>query len=123
MQTLPQDIRIGMEVFDSAHDRIGVIDDFRLSDEDPSRAGPETAGVSEAVRPNDGAFARAIADVFDPDEIPDVLRERMLREGYIRLDADGLFAADRYILPEQIASASGDRITLNVGKSDLVKRH
>jgi hypothetical protein len=61
--------------------------------------------------------------VFDPDEIPEELRERMLREGYIRLDADGLFAADRYILPEQIASAGRDELMLNVKKSELVKRH
>ena len=54
--------------------------------------------------------------------MPETLRERLLREGYIRLDADGLFAADRYILPSQIASAAGDEVTLNVEKDQLIKR-
>jgi hypothetical protein len=123
MQTLPRDIHIGMKVFDNENHHIGVVDDFKLSDEDPDREGPETAGVSDAVRPDDGSVVRAVAEVFDPNEIPDVLQERMLREGYVRLDADGLFAADRYILPEQIAAARGDELVLNVKRDELVKRH
>jgi hypothetical protein len=123
MQTLPRDVHVGMKVFDNEHHHIGVVDDFKLSDEDPTRDGPETAGISEERDPGEGSVVRAVAEVFDPNEIPEELRERMLREGYIRLDADGLFAADRYILPEQIASARGDEIMLNVKKDELVKRH
>jgi hypothetical protein len=123
MQGLPRDIRVGMKVYDNEHHHIGVIDDFKLSDEDPTREGPETAGISEERDPGDGSVVQAVAEVFNPDEIPEELRERMLREGYIRLDADGLFAADRYILPEQIASAGNDEIMLNVKKDELVKRH
>ena len=39
------------------------------------------------------------------------------------MDADGLFAADRYVLPEQISSVAGDRIMLKVSKVQLQKAH
>ena len=32
-------------------------------------------------------------------------------------------AADRYVLPEQISSVSGDRVTLKVSKDELQKTH
>ena len=64
-----------------------------------------------------------IAEAFAPYDMPEELRDRLLSEGYIRLDTKGLFAADRYILPEQIASSVGDELMLNVSKDELMKRH
>ena len=70
-----------------------------------------------------GGLIQDLAEAFAPDGMPEVLRERLLSEGYIRLDSNGLFAADRYILPEQIASVSGDELVLTVDKDELMKRH
>jgi hypothetical protein len=122
MQTLPRDIHKGMRVFDSARNEIGKIDDFKFS-ENEDQPGVEPAELDAADRPQDGGLMQDIAEAFVPDGMPEVLRDRLLREGYIRLDSKGLFAADRYILPDQIASASGDEVTLNVGKDELIKRH
>jgi hypothetical protein len=33
-----------------------------------------------------------------------------------------LFAADRYVLPDQIAGVSGDRVRLKVSRDELIKR-
>ncbi|HEY4201234.1 MAG TPA: hypothetical protein VGM83_11795 [Devosiaceae bacterium] len=123
MDSLPRDIHIGMKVFDNRHNRIGVVDDFKLSDEDPDREGPETSDVNPMDREGDDSLVGILAGVFDPDDVPQELQDRLLREGYVRIDADGLFAADRYILPEQIASAGEDELRLNVEKSQLIKRH
>jgi hypothetical protein len=122
MQTLPRDIHKGMRVFDSARNEIGKIDDFKFS-ENEDQPGVEPEDLDAADRPQDGGLMQDIAEAFVPDGMPEVLRDRLLREGYIRLDSKGLFAADRYILPDQIASASGDEVTLNVGKDELIKRH
>jgi hypothetical protein len=46
----------------------------------------------------------------------------VLRDGYVHLDASGLFASDRYILPEQIARLTADGIQLNVTEDALIKR-
>ena len=122
MQTLPRDIRKGMKVLERAHNEIGRIEDFRFS-ENEDFPDTEPADLDATDRHRDESLLEDIADVFAPDDMPQVLRERLLREGYIRLDATGLFAADRYILPEQIASVSGDQVLLNVDKGDLMKRH
>ncbi|AKR57339.1 hypothetical protein XM25_16435 [Devosia sp. H5989] len=123
MEGLPQGIHVGMRVFDNHHRHIGVVDDFKYSDEDPSRPGPETAGINPGDMKGRDSIIDNLAEAFHPNELPEEIRERLLNEGYVRLDADGLFAADRYILPEQIASVGDDEITLTVdSKDELIKR-
>jgi len=105
----------------SMHD-IGTVETFRLSDEDPNHPGPETAGSSPAVEEERLTLASVLADLFTPDgRLPGELQEKALREGFVRLDADGLFAADRYIFPEHIDRVEGDRLVLSVRKQDLLK--
>lgn len=122
MNTLPTDIQIGMKVYDSLHKHIGKVDDFRAP-ENATDPDVEPADLDGADKPGRETIIQAVADAFTDDPIPEVLRDRLLTEGYVRLDADGLFAADRYILPEQIASATADGIVLNVEKDQLIKRH
>ena len=122
MQTLPHDIRLGMRVFDNANNEIGKVDDFRFSEneDDPEL---EPSDIDASDRRMDGGLMADIAEAFASDDIPKVLQDRLLREGYVRLDAKGLFAADRYILPDQIDTATPDGLTLKVGKNELMKRH
>ena len=69
-----------------------------------------------------GPLAGILADVFAPDEqLPREMQEKALREGFVRLDADGFFAADRYIFPEHIDRVEGDSLVLAVRKDDLLK--
>jgi hypothetical protein len=56
------------------------------------------------------------------DELPEELRSRLLRHGYIRIDGSGLFASDYYVISDQIASVSKDRLQLNVLRDQLIKR-
>ena len=55
--------------------------------------------------------------------LPEVVRDRLLREGYIRIDTSGIFTADRVALPSQVDSASADELVLNVDKDELLKRN
>lgn len=123
MQSLPRDVHVGMKVYDSHHRHIGVVDDLKF----PENAGEpdvEPADIDATDKEGPKTLVGAIADAFRPDEMPDTLRDRLLREGYIRIDADGLFAGDRYVLPSQIVSASGDEVVLDVeDKDQLIKRH
>ena len=121
MQTLPQDVHVGMDVYDRNHRHIGTVDDLKF---------PENEDFPDATPTEDltGRFDRAesfgtlVAEAFGPDELPPALRERLLREGYVRLHAEGLFAADRYILPNQIAAADTDELTLNVERDQLIRK-
>ena len=122
MQTLPRDVHNGMRVFDSARNEIGKIDDFKFS-ENEDNPEIEPGGIDGSDRKTESSLIENIAVAFRPSDLPEVLRDRLLREGYVRLDAKGLFAADRYILPDQIASATGEELILNVTKEDLIKRN
>lgn len=122
MQTLPNEIYKGMKVFDRSQKQIGKVDDFRFSENEES-PDLQPAELDATDRRSKDSLAENIAEAFGADELPEVLRERLLREGYIRLDTAGLFAADRYILPDQIASTTADAVILNVSKDDLIRRH
>jgi hypothetical protein len=122
MDSLPRDIHVGMKVYDSRHNAIGTIDDLKFPENaaDPDVEPAELDATDRAPRRE--TILGAVAEAFGSEEIPEPLRSRLLREGYIRLDTAGLFAADRYILPSQIATASGDEVMLNVEKDQLIKR-
>lgn len=124
MQGLSRDIRKGMKVFDIAHKEIGTVEEVKFSDQNPDN--PKSEGFSEnpEARAEPTTLIDNIAEAFLPGEqLPDALRSRMLQEGYIELDANGLFSSDRFILAEQIQSVTGNEIVLNVSKDDLLKKH
>lgn len=122
MEAIPTTIHEGMKVCDPAKNDIGTIEKFRFGDEDPDRPGPETAGTSPLVEQERNTLVGILADVFSPDDqLPREVQEKALREGFVRLDADGLFASDRYIFPEHIDRVEGDTLVLSVRKQDLLK--
>jgi hypothetical protein len=116
-----RDIHEGMKVYDSARHEIGKVDWVQFGADDPETDVVEDAAVDE--REDQRNLMEFIADAFRVDELPEAVRARLLEQGFIRIQADGLFAADRYVLPEQIGSVSGDALTLKVEKSDLMKKH
>jgi hypothetical protein len=114
-------IEEGMKVFDRERHEIGKVEYVQFGDDNP--ATPEV----EAAAPNTlddrrSTLVDAIADAFGDDDLPEEIREKLLMQGFVRIDAKGLFAADRYVTPEQIASVSGDGLMLNVSKDELVKQ-
>lgn len=122
MDQMPDQIRIGMKVLDSEHEVIGTIDDLKFPESATARgAQPATAGDLEDERGRNGSLMDVIAETFGRDQVPEALRERLLREGYVHIDADGLFARDRYILPEQIAGVDGRGVMLNVTRDALIR--
>jgi len=122
MQTLPENLHKGMTVYDSMRKKIGKVDDFKYSENetDPDVI-PADLDETDKLHGRE-SILESIAEAFGKEEIPEPLRSRLLNEGYIRLDTAGLMAKDRFILPDQIASAAGDEVMLNVTKDDLIKR-
>jgi hypothetical protein len=110
----------GMKVFDRDRNEIGKVEYVQFGDDDPSTVEVEAAAPSTLDRGRDTLLDN-IAEAFAGDEIPDEIRARLLQQGFVRIDASGIFAADRYVTPEQIASVTGDGLLLNVTKDQLVK--
>lgn len=124
MQT-PSTLRFveeGMKVFDREHHEIGKVEYVQFGEDDPETPEVEAAGNSD-LRERDDSLIDNFAKAFSVDELPEELRERLINQGFVRIDANGLFAADRYITPQQIDSVSGDGLMLNVTKDELIKRH
>jgi len=121
MERLPEQVRVGMKVFDSEGHHIGKVDDLKFP-ENAIAPEVEVAEVDEVIDDRDETIIDAVAEAFGREEIPEPLRSQLLRDGYVHLDASGLFAADRYILPEQISGLTDDGIKLNVTRDALIKR-
>lgn len=117
-------VRVGMDVYDRDDHQIGKVDDLYMG-ATSKKADERGKGSATAPNPNMREneviedIARAIAG---GEEIPEELRQRLLREGYIRLDTAGLFAAHRYILPDQIAHVEEDHVHLRVTREELIRR-
>jgi hypothetical protein len=120
MERLPDQIEIGMKVFDSERREIGTVDGLKYP-ENATAPGVEPATVDATDR-EDATIVDAVAQAFGREDVPEPLRSQLLRDGYVHLDAKGLFAHDRYILPEQISRLDADGIQLNVTLDALIKR-
>lgn len=122
MQAIPSTIHEGMAVYDSAMHAIGTVETFRITDEAPGAPEVDAVGVSPVLEDERDSLVDILAEVFHPDDgLPREMQEKALREGFVRLDADGFFAADRYIFPEHIDRVEGDRLVLSVRKDELLK--
>ncbi len=118
-------VREGMMVYDQEGKKVGKVKEIYLgavSDEvNEQGIGPATAydpDIREDSLLDNIAEAFAAAD----DKLPKVLRNRLLHHGFIRINSTGLFASDRYALPDQIASISDDGVYLSVLRDELIKR-
>ncbi|WP_375599309.1 hypothetical protein [Devosia sp. Naph2] len=122
MDAIPTDIHEGMRVVDKAMQPIGKVETFRSTDEAPDAPEVDAAGISPVLERQRNDLTGLLADLFHPDDgLPREMQEKALREGFVRLDAEGLFAADRYIFPEHIDRVDDDRLVLRVGRDELLK--
>ncbi len=119
-QNLMTNIKKGMTVYARDGKRVGRVDDMQFGDEDLSRRGVETSGAENPRHLDDSLVDIVVDALLGPDDTPKEIRERLLRYGFLKVDA-GLLASDRYVEADQIASVSGDRVELNVTQDELVK--
>ncbi len=137
-------IKEGMKVYDNQDHEIGKVDDVFLGSVTPkdeeAGEGPATTGtvapgtttqtpnpmipgqlqnIDDHAMPNfafGGAVNPTDAGENDKDRI---LEDRMLRDGYVRVDSKGLFKKDVIVLPGQIDSVEEDIVHLKVPDKEL----
>ena len=59
--------------------------------------------------------------LLDLKGLPEPLRSRLVREGYIKVDGPNLLDTDRYVPSEYVRDVSEDRVRLSVPKDRLTK--
>ncbi len=78
--------------------------------------GSDTLSMDQNMR-----GAGVLTTNFFSNDMPEELRHRLQMDGFIRMNTKGLFARDRFVLPDQVESVEGDRVMLNVGIDELTK--
>jgi len=115
-------VKEGMAVFNSANERIGTVEAVYLGAaseiEQPFDVGPAT---DDSPKLPGTRVQRMLAEIFDPSEVPEEIAERLRYSGYLRIDPAQPFAADRYVMPEQIASVTDQGVFLRTDHAAKVE--
>lgn len=122
--TILNQVREGMRVCDNTGQDIGSVRQVFLGavSEQTNEKG---RGPATAPDPGwrDESLVDNLTEAFSADDpLPEALRGRLLRHGFIRIDTSGVFTSDRYALPDQIDSVSDDCVRLRLAKDELIER-
>ena len=110
----------GMRVYDRLDQLVGTVQLVYPG-------GASDAAVARTIRAHEAAAAAAHALGVGPvsaggdDDVPPELWARMLRQGYVRIEGWGITGAERYVMPEQIAGVSGNRVRLYASRDELTR--
>jgi len=111
----------GMDVYDREGKKVGKVEYIQIGDENPASPGSETTTARDPNNFMEDTFVENVAEAFvGKDNIPDTIRNRMIRQGFIRIDT-GMLSADRYALSEHVASVDEDRVRLRVANDELIR--
>ncbi len=131
-------VREGMKVVDSTGDEIGKVRSLKSGDTSSATVDdggdmaegvgviPIPGGIGTGGSSGIGAGAGiagvvgTTADGGREPNVPEPAYSRLTRVGFIRIDAKGLFASDRYAGADQIDRVDGDTVYLAVAKDDLI---
>lgn len=103
-------IHKGMDVVDTNRETVGKVDQVYFGSD-----------TSEQSSGQGGLLENVVRSLTGDDRIPEVLRQRLLREGYLRIDGAGLFTGHSYVLPEQIDIVASEKVGINVTREELIK--
>lgn len=125
----------GMKVVDASGDDLGKVSDVKMGDPqavtdtgeypegsgwDVGLFGTVAGGRGTTAEAADPAAVGGPGNVGGEPDLPEPLAARLLREGYIKIDA-GLFGSDRYAPAWTIERVDGDTVHLSANKDDLPK--
>lgn len=137
-----ESVREGMSVVDVAGNDIGSVDMIKMSDpeaettagqipDDPGEPTetPGPVGIPAATPGGVtgstgvpsvpvGVFAGS-TETAEPD-LPPSLAERLLREGYLKINRKGLFKKDAYVAADDIDAVDGDVVRLRIAQDSLL---
>ncbi len=109
-------VQTGMKVIDADGVEVGSVEEMSMSD-----AGAVTT-EGEDFRPTGGLLGN-VARVFTGDSrepvVPEPMRTRLIRIGYIKLTGSGLLHHERYVRGDCIARVANGRVELSVRKEQL----
>jgi len=107
----------GMHVIDAAGHDVGRVQFVQMGDAEAVT----TAGNDDRPRELVSQIAEAVLpDEREPD-VPEPLRSRLRRSGYIKIDGPDLLDTDRYVASNRVREVADDRVRLSVRREELAK--
>src|SRR5688572_8431525 len=108
-------VREGMDVYDRDDHKVGRVEDVYAGDAaDASSPGLEPQQGSVSREAGEASLIHDVARVFS-DNMPEVLRNRLRHNGFIRISG-GLLQGSRFALREHVAGVDGERVRLSVAR-------
>lgn len=120
-------VQEGMDVYDCDDHKVGTVKRVYMGGgNDPVDVQRQRREAGVADPADTAPTATVFGDLVDAftaggDHLPDELRQKLEREGFVEIDTAGLFAADRYATPDQIARVDEDRVVLSTSREGLLK--
>jgi hypothetical protein len=113
----------GMTVHDQSGAKIGTVEYVYLGEvaEAPEDFGSGEQSASTPTSAEGSLIEEFAKAILLTERVSDRWRERLLSYGFIRISSTGLFTADRYAMPSQIATVAEDRVMLCVNRDMLIK--
>lgn len=117
------EIQRGMRVIDMNGAHVGEVEMVFFSDEDYDEPGPETVTGKGSHPSNVPNWVNEFIESFSLDnELPDPIKQRLHREGFIRVQKDFYLGDKDYCVPlNQITNVVDDTVKLNLAKDNLMK--
>jgi hypothetical protein len=123
-QLVLKNIHTGMAVYDSQNKKFGKVKDFYFGASSDEMM-PHGVGAATSPDPSlrEDSLVEDIAEaiVAGTEDLPEELRQRLINEGFIRINTDGLFSSDRFATADEIEQVVEDSVYLNVPRDALLK--
>ncbi len=130
-RSLLAQVREGMTVYDAANQKIGTVKNVFMGGVDQANAERQLADANRGTVAGTDPGGSGYEETFGGNllgafsggggGLPDAVRRRLEHEGFIEIDASGLFASDRYATKNQIAEVAGDQVILSVSDDELAQ--
>lgn len=108
-------IEEGMKVYDNNGEEIGTVEFIHFSEANGEEF---TLAASLPDEHEEADLVGFIRKLFGRDNLPEELRERLLMNGFIKVDSARFFGADRYVMLNQIAKVEKNGVHLRVADSE-----
>ena len=112
------EVRQGMHVVDAAGEDVGRVEMIQMGDTEAAT----TEGNEDRNPAPFDLVAEALGGEREPD-VPEPLRSRLIRSGYLKLDGPHLMESDRYVPGDYVRDVEGDRVRLSVRKGEVIREH
>ncbi len=108
------EVGVGMKVVDAAGSEIGTVDFIRAPD-------PKAAAFEERIAAAPRSLINlGVSSIVGPEpRVPPEMALRLFREGYIKIDAKGLWSEDYYAAGDIISAVEGQTVRLSLVRAEL----